>query len=137
MPYLMRLFNAGRLHISTAHDTPAAVGRWLAEYPIGELLEERPDGSGGTNCTTEVVYRDESGGEREATREEKDEVYAAQMSRLHDVWREEAPSCCRCGRKAHEREDAGPERITAKGPVCFACWTPEEREDLPSELRGL
>jgi hypothetical protein len=132
MTYRLRLFRPEQLVVATDHETTVGVGRYAAEFPLDDLMETAPDGSAQASVRREVVYRDLAGGERPATAEEEQEVFEALAERMAEVSEQEAPACSRCGNKPAEHEQpVYPVRLTAEGPVYLACWTPEEREDLP------
>jgi hypothetical protein len=133
MPYRLRLFSA---LIATDHDTTQGVGHRAAEYPLDDLPEDMPDGTASGSVRRVVVFRDDDGMERPATPGEEDEGFAAISERMRVIAYEETPACPRCGLKARGQAQPSPVRITMEGPVCFGCWTHEEQQDLPPELRG-
>jgi hypothetical protein len=129
VPYRLRLFSGEQLLVTTEHETTEEVGRRAAEFPLGELMEERPDGSPGASIQREVTYRDEAGQERPASPEEQDEVLFALSERASEIGEAQVEPCQRCGlRRPEHPEPHYPVRGTREGPIYFSCWTPEERE---------
>jgi hypothetical protein len=133
VPYCLRLFNGNLLVATTEHETTEELGRQAAEYPVGEWMEEAPDGSRRASLRREVVYLDETGNERRATLEEDNMVFEAMVSRSAEIADGQAPPCPRCGRKAADQEHPYPVWVTPDGPICFGCWTSEERARTATE----
>src|SRR5947209_2895872 len=67
MPYIVRICESstpeGRDLIATAHETPEEAGRYAAEFPVAELMEDKPDGNSGASVTARLTFKFADGDE--------------------------------------------------------------------------
>ncbi len=125
------MFHRDALLLTTSGDTLAEVGKQAAGFPADEWFAEVGPSGQVEGPRYELTYRDESGAERPATADEDTELFRTRGDEAMKAMIAAQPPCPRCGLRVAEQKHPYPVRATPDGPVCWGCWTDEEREQAP------